>query len=200
MKNQKMRDFPKYGEPFESNEFYHVYNHAVGNEWLFISEENFHFFLSRYKKYMNGVLSTYAYCLLRNHFHFLIKVNKNVSSKHISDQFRKFFISYAKAFNIDQNRRGSFFEKHLKRVRIKSDEQLAWIIYYIHRNPIHHQLKIGMKNYKWSSYKVLLSNKESEIQREEVLKFFSGRQNLIKFHRMNISLDILSEKIDLIDN
>ena len=58
----------------EPEGIYHVYNHAVGEENLFRSAENFRYFLDRYQYYLSPVVETYAYCLLPNHFHLLIRV------------------------------------------------------------------------------------------------------------------------------
>lgn len=60
--------------PLKPEGFYHIYNHAVGRELMFKSERNYQFFLMKFKKYLNGYINVYAYCLLPNHFHLLIKV------------------------------------------------------------------------------------------------------------------------------
>ena len=56
--------------------FYHIYNHANGSENLFRVEDNYRFFLERWGKYVEPVANTYAYCLMPNHFHALIKVKE----------------------------------------------------------------------------------------------------------------------------
>jgi putative transposase len=53
---------------------YHVYNRAIGDELLFQSDENYRFFLKQYRKYIFSVADTFAYCLMPNHFHFLLRV------------------------------------------------------------------------------------------------------------------------------
>ncbi len=66
-------------DPFQTECFYHVYNHANGNENLFRYTENYNYFLKKYGKYIEPVAETLCYCLMPNHFHFLIRV-KNESS------------------------------------------------------------------------------------------------------------------------
>lgn len=56
------------------NGIYHVYNRANGNEKLFLSGDNYSFFLKRYEKYMDEFLDTFCYCLMPNHFHLLVRV------------------------------------------------------------------------------------------------------------------------------
>jgi len=53
--------------------FYHIYNHANGDENLFRNEENYRFFLKQWNKYTRPLAKTFAYCLMPNHFHALIK-------------------------------------------------------------------------------------------------------------------------------
>lgn len=59
---------------FEPDQVYHIYNRANGNENLFRESRNYRFFLQKYFAYINPVAETYAYCLLPNHFHAMIRV------------------------------------------------------------------------------------------------------------------------------
>jgi putative transposase len=56
------------------DKFYHIYNHGNGKDNLFYNEENYIYFLKKYKEYISPVADTYAYCLMPNHFHFLIQI------------------------------------------------------------------------------------------------------------------------------
>lgn len=60
--------------PITPEAFYHVYNRAHGEEQLFRSEDNYYFFLRRYKKYVEPLADTFCYCLMPNHFHLLIRI------------------------------------------------------------------------------------------------------------------------------
>ncbi|MBK7873636.1 MAG: hypothetical protein IPJ74_24705 [Saprospiraceae bacterium] len=64
----------KYYDSFQPELFYHVFNHVVGHEYLFRQNDNYVYFLQKYSQYMHPLWDTYAYCLMPNHFHFLIKV------------------------------------------------------------------------------------------------------------------------------
>lgn len=188
-------DYSKYGVPFESGEFYHIYNKAVRNDKLFYDEDNYRYFLKRFHNYTKEVLSVYTFCLMDNHFHFLVKIDKKSKTADVSEQLRKFFISYSKAFNKQQYRKGTLFEKHLKRIKMNSEEQMLWTIYYIHRNPVHHRITQNYERFRWSSYPVILSEKETNLKRKEVLSLFSGKEEFIDFHQRNIREDVLSKKI-----
>lgn len=176
----------KYNPPFEPGRFFHVYNHAVGSELLFKENENYRFFLKKFSKYLNHHISLYSYCLLPNHFHLLIKVLDQTSCENVSEQFRKFLISYSKSFNKQYSRRGNLFEKHLKRIPVTTDEHLIWLIFYLHRNPVHHHYSKYFKSYPWSSYRSILSNKNTDLAREKTIELFSGESNFISFHERNM--------------
>ena len=85
--------------PLEADYTYHIYNHAVGNEVLFKTDSNYQFFLSRLEKYLIDYIDLYAYFLLPNHFHLLIKVHptrvNNPRRVSISKQFSHIFNRYS---------------------------------------------------------------------------------------------------------
>jgi hypothetical protein len=58
------------------NQTYHIFNHANGFENIFVEEENYRFFLEKYQEYISPIAETYAYCLLPNHFHLVVRIRK----------------------------------------------------------------------------------------------------------------------------
>ena len=61
-------------QPIEPEIFYHIYNRGVNGEVIFKSNRNFDFFLKKVEEYLIPVCEIYAYCLLPNHFHFLVRI------------------------------------------------------------------------------------------------------------------------------
>lgn len=55
---------------------YHIFNHANGFENVFRNDGNFSFFLEKYRKHISPIAETYAYCLMPNHFHLLVRIRK----------------------------------------------------------------------------------------------------------------------------
>lgn len=53
---------------------YHIYNRGINKAAIFYNQENFRYFLSKYGHKMNGYFDTFAYCLLKNHFHLFVRV------------------------------------------------------------------------------------------------------------------------------
>ena len=60
--------------PLEFGEYYHIFNRGVIGENIFREERNYLYFLRLYGKYIEPIADTFAYCLLRNHLHLLVRI------------------------------------------------------------------------------------------------------------------------------
>jgi REP-associated tyrosine transposase len=179
--------------------YYHIYNHANGSENLFRSEENYRYFLQQWGKYIEPIAHIYAYCLMPNHFHILIKTKsekefldltgfKNLSGlketeKFISQHFSNLFNSYTKAYNKMYERRGSLWNRPFKAKEITSDSYLTNVIFYIHHNPVHHGFTEKIEDWPHSSYHSLLSKKDTKLKRQETIAWFGNKKELNRFHQ-----------------
>jgi putative transposase len=197
----------------EPGKLYHVYTHANGFENLFRSDENYRYFLKRYKHFITPIAATWVYCLMPNHIHFLVEVKMEAeiestfksskvykpkdtnlgglseTEKRISKQFSNLFNSYTKAYNKMYQRRGSLFIPNFKRAEVTTEDYISNIIVYIHRNPVHHGFAKSMADWAWSSYQAFLTDTPTELKREEVLKWFGNREEFLKFHQLEIDLE-----------
>ena len=61
-------------QPLLENSFYHIYNRGNNGDNIFYQQRNYDYFLKKYDQYLSDYVETYAYCLLPNHFHLLIRV------------------------------------------------------------------------------------------------------------------------------
>ena len=61
-------------EVLEKDKIYHIYNRGINGETIFNSNENKRYFLKLYSKYLENKADTFAYCLMDNHFHFIIRI------------------------------------------------------------------------------------------------------------------------------
>ena len=176
-------------EILEKGNYYHIYNRGINSADIFMNDENKSFFLKQLDKYLTDKISIFAYCLMDNHFHMVVRIDDE--EKIVKQSFSNFFNSYAKAFNKQNDRTGSLFEKHFKRIRLDEEEYLKNLIVYVHLNPKHH-LDLNFEDYKFSSYKSILSSRETKLNRNEVLELFGGLGNFIFCH--NERNDFLMEK------
>lgn len=188
---------------------YHIFNHSNGSDLLFREEQNYLFFLGKYRKYIFPVVDTYAYCLMPNHFHVLVNIKKedeivcvlkgksamekynsleltwekeNFISRFISKQFSNLFSSYTQAFNKMHDRKGSLFIKNFKRKKIEDESYFTRLINYIHLNPVTHGFVSKPEDWKYSSYNTILSDKSTLIKREAVIKMFDDVENFKYCH------------------
>jgi REP element-mobilizing transposase RayT len=182
--------------PLVCGGYYHIYNRGNNRENIFIEERNYAYFLDLYAKYIASIAETYAYCLLRNHFHLLVRILteeelavrsdpkglRNPLGLDPSQQFGKLFDAYAKAINKAYSRTGSLFQHPFGRVRVTSDEYFAQLIRYIHFNPQKHGFVADFREYPNSSYTALLSNQPTRLARAQVLDWFNGQPAFIAAH------------------
>jgi putative transposase len=178
--------------------FYHIYNRGNNKENIFLSDENYSYFLKKFHKYLDEFVEVYAYCLMPNHFHFLIKIKNrifdeeksvNLYLRPIEKAFRDFFITYAKAFNKMYSRTGSLFQYKFKRKVIKDDNYLRRVIAYIYNNPLRNKLCAKVEDWKYSSYSAILSNKPTNLERDGVLSFFENcKEEFVEYHNIYSTL------------
>jgi putative transposase len=178
--------------------FYHIYNHANGNDNLFTGEENYRYFLQQYQKYISPIAHTYCYCLMPNHFHWLIRIKeekallqtfpkfrtleKLMATNFISKQLSNLFSSYSQSFNKLYNRKGSLFMKNFNRKLIQQDNYFSNTVAYIHCNPVHHGFVTHPAQWKWSSYNSLLSSSITQLQRDYIISWFGNENLFIEYH------------------
>ena len=102
-------------QPLQPDTSYHIFNHANGFENIFRHEANYFFFLEKYWKYISPIAETYAYCLMPNHFHLVVRIRKRevlIDNNFSNNNFSK--ISSFKTgevdirTNYDKNRANNF--------------------------------------------------------------------------------------------
>lgn len=196
--------------PFISNQVYHVFNRSIARLPIFIEKNdyervmdlvNYYRFsrpplrFSHYKRLSieqkvefeklfmineNSMLDILAYCIMPNHFHFLLKPKKDNA---VSDFMRNLQNSYSKYFNTKRERTGSLFQFMFKAVRMETDQQLLHVSRYIHLNPVTAYLREikDLEAYEWSSFKDYVFNTSSFINKEMVLGSFKSKQKYRKF-------------------
>ncbi|RED24859.1 REP element-mobilizing transposase RayT [Flavobacterium cutihirudinis] len=166
-------------EVLKKDYYYHIYNRGINGTNIFENDANKLYFLKQLAKYLENKISIFGYCLMNNHFHLVIRLN--TEEKEVTQAFSNLFNSYAKAFNKQTNRTGSLFEKHFKRINLKDENYLRRLIVYVHLNPRHH-FDIDFTDFKFSSYQAFLSNRETKVERAEVLTLFGDLENFIFCH------------------
>lgn len=195
---------------FAKGEFYHVYNRGVGKMNVFLDVHDYKIFLSRLEEIVYPEKIDYSekpksyvrrkelpsnsyqfasYCLMPNHFHFLIKQNSDVE---IFRLISKLCTGYSKYFNKKYDRVGPLFQDTFKAVRVSKHNQLSWIVNYIHKNPVKADLVKQDYQYEWSSAK-----EYSGMVSED--KCLCNKINLIKLSPKYNSSNYIQNSYILID-
>ncbi|MGO1586025.1 transposase [Mesonia sp.] len=170
-------------EALVSDQFYHVYNRGNNKEDLFKEEKNYAYFLELVKKHILPIAELYSYCLLKNHFHLLIKTKVIEDESKITKAFSNLFNAYAKAINKNYNRSGSLFKDRFSRIKITDESYLKALLVYIHLNPQHHGFTSDFRNYSHSSYQSLISQKKTKLERQDCLALFEDLENFVYYHQ-----------------
>jgi len=198
--------------PLLHGNYYHIYNRGNNGIDVFLENENYYHFLRLYAKYIEPIADTYAWCLLKNHFHILVRIkdkseiiesdltyNTTEKPKIIepSRQFSHLFNAYTQAINKRHKRTGSLFEKNFERKLVTTENYFQKLIFYIHNNPVHHGFVKQMSLYPWSSYESVVSEKPTMLKRNEVLDLYGTKEDFIYYHgqqqNTNEILDVLIE-------
>ena len=156
---------------YKSNSVYHIYNRGIDRIPIFRDDYDYRYFLEKIrqlllkekkildeegnikyvlpnKRYLGKQINIYAYCLMPNHFHLVIK---QLPNRAIVKFMRSLSTSYAMHFNSKYNKSGRLFQGVYRAVLIQTDMQLSTTLDYIHNNPL--EIINDLNNYKWSSRK-----------------------------------------------
>ena len=168
-------------EVLEKDHYYHIYNRGINSCKIFLNEDNYSYFIRLFIKHLVPYVTVYAYCLLNNHFHFVIRVD--AKPEIVSQKFSNFFNAYVKAFNNAHNRTGALFERPFKRIRLDSEHYLRNLIVYVNTNPAKHDILYNFEDYSFSSYHQTVINNSQIISPGEVLNLFDDLENFKYVHQ-----------------
>jgi len=180
--------------PITYGNIYHIYNRGNNRENIFIQQRNYAYFMDLWWKHISPIAETWAYCLIRNHFHAAVYIKnktdltgfQNLSGlklKEPSQYFSNFFNAYSRGVNIATQRTGALFERPFKRIPVDSESYLMRLIVYIHQNPQKHKFEDDFRNWNYSSYHELIADVPTRLQREKVMKLFGSRQDFVRIHQ-----------------
>lgn len=171
-------------ENLEPSYYYHIYNQGNNKERIFFEDKNYLYFLELLKKYIAPLTEVYAYCLIPNHFHILLRVNDDIAEKECSQAFSNFFNAYAKAINKAYQRNGSLFKRKFSRIKVENEDYVRKLVLYIHTNAQHHGIVDNFEMYPHSSYHSYLSDRKTKLSKAYILNLFDDLENFKIVHRI----------------
>jgi putative transposase len=187
--------------PFVNGQYYHIYNRGSEKKPIFQNNRDKKRFLKTFLYYQiegpkprfslfnptkplnkldqnNKIVEIISFCLMPNHFHFLLK---QVKEGGITEFISKLSNSYTKYFNIKNNRIGPLLQGEFKSVPVETDEQLLHLSRYIHLNPLVSGFVENLDLYEWSSYREYITEKTDVCDKEIILRFFQSLKSYRQF-------------------
>lgn len=154
---------------------YHIVARGVGKQIIFEEDNDFLYFLGLLKKYLKeegAVL--YAYCLMDNHFHLLVKIES------VMDRLmKKIATAYAFYFNTKYERTGHLFQDRYKSMPVDDNRYLLSVVRYIHNNPANAGI-CSADSYRWSSWRAYTGS-SSLVSTDLVLSLTCGLEGFLIF-------------------
>jgi REP element-mobilizing transposase RayT len=95
-------------------------------------------------------MDIFAYVLMSNHYHLLLKTNRS----NLSKGMQWLGLAYTRRFNNRHFRSGHLFQGRFKSILVENDAYLVRLSCYIHRNPLRAKIVDRLAEYRWSSYPV----------------------------------------------
>lgn len=178
---------------FENGVYYHVYNRGHRKQQIFLQNRDYERTLDKIIEYKKKfLLNIVAFCLMPNHFHFLLQENSPGS---ISSFISNLCNSHSRFYNTKYETVGSLFQGRFKAKRVDKDEYLIHLSRYIHLNPTslfnfnNQKMMIDyILSYKWSSLPIYLSGKPSEIVNPSpILGYFSKENPIADYQKFVIA-------------
>ncbi len=157
---------------FSANNIYHLYNQGNNRQRIFLQDEDYLIFMRLYRRLFPSVTTTIAWCLMPNHFHFMIYTDERCETKMkqggifidpVTNRVRKLLSGYARIFNSNYQQTGSVFRQKTKAKCISALETTPGTHFsmhnyysncfrYIHQNPLKASLVKALKDWPFSSY------------------------------------------------
>ena len=139
---------------------YHIMLRGINQQVIFEDDEDYRKFIETLKEYkaVSGY-KVFAYCLMSNHIHILIKVGKedlDVIMKRIAG-------SYVYWYNWKYYRKGHLFQDRFKSEPVEDDEYFLTVLRYIHQNPVKAGIVEKLDEYEYSSYNEYMENNDTFI-------------------------------------
>jgi len=175
-----------------ANNIYHIYNQGNNQEKIFYSNEHYLIFVQLIKKFISPHCNILSYCLMPNHFHFLVYTTGESAKKikignlypyQLSNGFRLLQSVYAQIINKERGRSGSLFRQKAKAKNVSEGENSYSFtaFHYIHQNPVKTGLVLQLEDWPYSSYK------EYFFQIPDLVNDFELAKELLGIDIKNIS-------------
>lgn len=153
--------------------YYHLLNRGARRVTIFREERNYTFVLWRIRKYCAAFsLTLIAYCLMPNHYHFLVRQDKDSPAGLLP---QRVFNSYSKAYNKLYQHSGTLFEGRFRAIPVADDIYLRNLCRYIHANPVKDGIIRQLDAWPFSNYLEWIGKRDGKlVDHDFVHTYFGG--------------------------
>ena len=179
---------------------YHVLNRGNNRQVIFAEESDYQHYLDILKKYKEKFnFKIFAYCLMTNHIHLLIKTSANGT---ISEIMKAITIAHTRHYHHKYNASGHIWQGRFKSPIVSDDEYLLTLMRYIEQNPFRAGIINQPEKYPFSSYKANIKiEKDSIVDKEEnpaYLGLSNTTEERIKRYKEFILKPLEDSKLELV--
>ncbi|MCX6198837.1 MAG: transposase [Bacteroidetes bacterium] len=135
---------------------FHIYNRGNQRQQIFFTEANYQYFLQKMANALLPHADLLAYCLMPNHFHWLVQIKSdsegsNIYAANFSKAMAILLRSYARAMQRQQGFTGSLFQQNSKSKILTTENDVLTCFNYIHQNPVKASLVQKANAWEYSS-------------------------------------------------
>lgn len=177
---------------------YHIVMRGINRQTIFEDEKDCEKFIETLQKYKGSCgYELYAYCLMSNHLHLLLKEGREP----LEQVMRRICGSYVYWYNRKYDRIGNLFQDRYKSEPVENEAYFLVVLRYIFQNPVKAGMVVTVEDYKWSNYKeYIIKNRMTDVN--FVFDIFNKNRELatksfiefIKKQNEDTCMDIMEKK------
>ena len=159
---------------FLAGHYYHIYNRGVNRDDIFFSPGNYTYLLQLFKQHhLSHGISIAAYCLLPNHYHLLLRPERDHT---LSPFLQTVFSAYVQAVNAQKSREGPLFQGRFRAVWVDDEDYFVHVARYIHANPVQAGLVDACETWPYSNYLDIIGRRNGSLRTDDLVpvRFATG--------------------------
>lgn len=159
---------------------YHVILKGLDGRNIFLDDSDRSIFMEKLNKAREtGGFQLYAYCLMDNHIHLLIKEGEELGTS-----IKRITVGYVQLHNNKYGRTGHLFQNRFSSEVVEEEQYLMAVVRYIHRNPLKAGMIARLEEYPWSSFDKVIrayQRNSSTLDIEIIKDYFPTVADFVRF-------------------
>ncbi|MBO7357713.1 MAG: transposase [Lachnospiraceae bacterium] len=169
---------PRKPRAFSPTGIYHIILRSINRHIIFEEDADYQkmlYILSDCKRTFD--IDIYAYCLMDNHLHLLIRS----SEEHLASFFQSLGTRFVRWYNTKYSRSGHLFQDRYYSIPVAKEKQYLSTLAYIHNNPVKSSLCRYPSEYRWSSFNAFYGQKNPLVDTAFSFDIAGSKDLLLKY-------------------